>query len=743
MSRHTRCKLSVLLIALVVLTGCQPTQPFYLHEDGDLSHYLDKVTDLEYPDVAEASLADVTCAEAPFTLSDPEPREIWDLTLEDVVQIALQNSKVIRSLGQVTQFGFADALIERTAASAATVYDPALVESDPQAGVEAALSAFDAQLSMLGTNNGNFYNQTDRPNLFSGIPPLSVITRDNAGVRTELGKRTASGTQLFARNITEYQRGDNLIGGALPVNSVWETTFELEVRQPILRGRGAQVNRIPVVLARINADISLASFESSVRNFVLDIENTYWDLYLAYRFLETAKAGRDSAQHTWNAVYTKADVGTEGVQMEAQSREQYFFFRAALEQTLQQLYETESRLRFLMGLAATDGRLIRPIDEPTTARVQFDWRAIHCEALTRSPELRQLKWAIKRREMELIAARNLLLPQLDLGATYRWYGIGDNLINADRNGQDFVTDPDGSTAFDVLTQGDYQEAAFYLSFQMPVGYRRELAGVRNSQLAIAREKARLEDTELNQSHLLATSVRRLDYNYLNAQTQFNRWKASARDVATVEELYRIGKSSIDMVLDAQRRRAQSQRDYYQAVADYNKALAELHFRKGSLLEYNNVYLAEGPWPEKAYWDAHDRARERDASYYMDYGWSRPRVISQGPVAQHEGTANELISDGIAPIPEATESIPAPEPESVEPTPAAPAPTAPSPAAPIPGPITARPEGPVLQAPNTRASLDAPRKGMTRETSPAGFDWGNWLTTVPSDAGAVQPAVYTR
>ena len=57
-----------------------------------------------------------------------------------------------------------------------------------------------------------------------------------------------------------------------------------------MRGRGAQVNRVPVMLARINVDISLASFEASVRNLVLDIENTYWDLYLAYRFLETAKA---------------------------------------------------------------------------------------------------------------------------------------------------------------------------------------------------------------------------------------------------------------------------------------------------------------------------------------------------------------------------------------------------------------------------------------------------------------------
>ena len=68
-----------------------------------------------------------------------------------------------------------------------------------------------------------------------------IITRDNGGVRTELGKRSATGTQLFVRNQTDYTRGENLLGIELPTNSIWETLFELEVRQPLMRGRGTQV----------------------------------------------------------------------------------------------------------------------------------------------------------------------------------------------------------------------------------------------------------------------------------------------------------------------------------------------------------------------------------------------------------------------------------------------------------------------------------------------------------------------
>ena len=50
-------------------------------------------------------------------------------------------------------------------------------------------------------------------------------------------------------------------------------------------------------------------------------------------------------------------------------------------------------------------------------------------------------------------------------------------------------------------------------------------------------------------------------------------------------------------------------------------------------------MQEGPWPDKAMWDANERARERDAAKFLKGGASRPQVISQGPYIQDQGTAN--------------------------------------------------------------------------------------------------------
>ena len=140
--------------------------------------------------------------------------------------------------------------------------------------------------------------------------------------------------------------------------------------------------------------------------------------------------GRDSALSTWRKVYTLYRIGGKGgeAEKEAQAREQYYLFRSNAETALNSLYVTEANLRYLMGIAATDGRLIRPKDEPTTAKVVFDWCEALSEGLARSVQLRQQKWRVKQREMELIAAKNFLLPKLDFDAQYRWLGLGNDLF---------------------------------------------------------------------------------------------------------------------------------------------------------------------------------------------------------------------------------------------------------------------------------------------------------------------------
>jgi hypothetical protein len=145
---------------------------------------------------------------------------------------------------------------------------------------------------------------------------------------------------------------------------------------------------------------------------------------------------------------------------------------------------------------------------------------------------------------------------------------------------------------------------------------------------------------------MADAFRDLSQYYTLSQTNYNRWLAAAREVEAVDASYRAGTTTLDQVLDAQKRKAEAENEYYRTLVEYNLSITMLHYRKGSLLEYDGVFLAEGPWPAKAYFDARRRARQRDASHFIDYGFTQPRIISQGP---YEQGAGEMASEGEMPV----------------------------------------------------------------------------------------------
>jgi len=682
MSRQTPFMNVAIVVVLAALSGCHPQQPFYLKNvDNDLAHYKGVATEIEYPDVEADRLADVAAAQRPFSLQNDHTKEIWDLTLEEAMQIALTNNKVMRSIGGSVQ-GPPDYLL-RNPELIPTIYDPALAESNPETGPEAALSAFDTQLSSSLT-----WEKIDSPqNLnpsYSTIFPL--VAEDDLGMfQAKLTKTAATGGTFSLAHNVNYDLSNK---PSRAYTSDWNVNLVAEMRQPLLQGSGTQFNRIAgpgaspgryngVMLARINTDIALADFEAGVRNLVNDVEVAYWEVYFHYRSLDAVIAGRDSALSTWRKIYTLYRIGAKGgeAEKEAQSREQYFLFRSTAESSLNALYAAESKLRYVLGLASTDGRLIRPSDEPTTAKVVFDWHEVLSESLARSVELREQKWIVKKKELELIAAKNFLFPKLDFVAQYRWLGLGNRLDGP--NSLDLTTLAD-SNAYRTLTNGQYQEWEAGLQLNFPLGFRREMAGVRNAQLMVARERAKLQEGELELSHQLAYAIRDLETNHVLSQTNFNRRIAAQRQVEAVAAAYETDTITLDVLLKAQQALAQAESDFFRSVVDYNKSISQVHFRKGSLLEYNGVYLAEGPWPGKAYFDARRRSRARAASTYLDYGFTQPKVISRGPIEQHAGGEEEFFENSVlegtpTTAPTKPELVPTPDPVPMSVAPPAPEP----------------------------------------------------------------------
>lgn len=575
------------------------------------SYHSPVATKIEYPNVRSSLQSEAIASIEPLTLENPADLPAVEITLDDAIQRALAQSDILRSLG---------GSVVNAAQATSTKYDPAIVETNPNSGVEAALSAFDAQVA-----GQLFWQKNNQPNntTFLVFQP-SASEQTASTFNYEISKRTATGARFAARHRVQYNRNNS---PARFFSSDFVGWFEAEYRQPLMRGAGLDYNRIAgpnagigqyngVLIARINSDISIADFEAGIISFVNDVETAYWELYFAYHNLEAQVSGRNNSLLTWQRIKELQKYGARGgdAAAEAQARSQYYTFDVQVKDAqtgANGLYAQEQRLRYLLGMPATDGTLLKPVSEPMQGEVVYDWHSAVGDALTKRVEIRRQKWSIKRRELELIAARMNRRPTLDFLGLYRYRGLGDNLIG-NRN---------ANSSFDNLYQnifeGDYQEwqAGFELGY--PVGFRQAGAAVANARVNLSREQAVLREQELKISHDLSNAARLVRRAFELTNSNFNRQASDREQVAALQARYESGLDNINFLLQAQQQLATSQSAYFRSLVDYQLALRDFHREKGSLLNYNQVGLSEGAWPAAAYNDAVETGRyltpRKDAS----------------------------------------------------------------------------------------------------------------------------------
>ena len=151
---------------------------------------------------------------------------------------------------------------------------------------------------------------------------------------------------------------------------------------------------------------------------------------------------------------------------------------------------------------------------------------------------------------------------------------------------------------------------------MPLGFRAARAQLHNLELQLVKARAALSAQELDISHELADSIQKIDLAYMTSRTYLDQKIASERRVQAVQAEYDAGVSgaTLDLVLRAQASNATAEIAYYTSLINYNKALTELHQRRGTLLENDGINLAEGEWNAAAQQDAVRRAWARSFAF---------------------------------------------------------------------------------------------------------------------------------
>jgi len=506
-----------------------------------------------------------------FVVTEPifdetEDRQIERLSLQDCIARALKHNLDLRtgSLDPAIQ------MAEVTRMKAA--FDAVLVGS-------AQYEVFDQ-----GNPNSGFFNRTIiRP---SGKDTKKIGTdpftqQQDYNYLIGLQKRLATGATL---EVALRMRRLHMDREGLFLNPYYESSLDLELRQPLLRDFGIDVNRASINAARNNFNISLQQYNLLAIQTIAEVENNYWTLVffrqrvrILDRLLEMVNITNERLNR--RAVFDAAarNIGRS---------------RGLIAQTHAELIDAENDVKTQQDRlleSINDPSLgvgplweIIPTDKPTTVEYRMNREEALQIALEKRPELIAQQLTIDTAEIALGVAENRLWPRLDM------------VLRQEMNA------PGGKPNFAWEEQNDYNTVnyTFGFSFEIPLGNRAAQANLIQAQYERRQEKLRMENlreqvradatiscNSLASAHQgIAPRIKSVNEhaNILKAQLAMERTDA------------KIDANTLDLKLTNQERLARAYDALAQKIFTYNTAIISMQRAQGTLLRYNNIKLAESP-----------------------------------------------------------------------------------------------------------------------------------------------------
>lgn len=605
------------ILVLLAVAGC--TQSCFRHDCGWQELYAHESLPVQLeckPGTLDQLLtpppADVVAD--PATVLTPE-RPPYFLSLGEAFAVALEHGTVGVQASRAPGIPIDDlvAFGGNTVIGSDSVRVLSLQPARAGAAIESALARFDPQF-----NTGMSWTTTDEP-------PQGLLTLTNgeaANFFATLAKPLPSGGTVGVSFITDYfLLTSPPVGQFGVINPSYIPRVVVGFEQPLLRGFGTDINQllptIPgsnlfpvlngrangstpegILLTRLRFDQQREDFERSVNFLLLNVEAAYWNLYGAYVNLYAIEQGLRQTHQAWLVFKERADVGQGvGIGQLAQVRAQYEQFRGDRMKAVGAVIDSERNLRQLLGMLVEDGKRLVPIDAPTTAPVQPEWHAVLRDTLNLRPELLMAREEVKARQWNVLLQKNFLLPDLRFQATHSTVGLGTSLA-----GSGTFINSDGipvtSNALRSLVGDHYNDWNVGLTLNVPLGFRREHAALRDARLQLVQGYALLKNQEIKATTYAARAYSKVIETQRVLDIRRSQREAAAEQLRVRAEAFAAGskQSPIEFLLAAQQQFAAALSQEYLSIVDYNVALATLEFARGTMMRHSRVSIAEAPLP---------------------------------------------------------------------------------------------------------------------------------------------------
>jgi outer membrane protein TolC len=425
--------------------------------------------------------------------------------------------------------------------------------------------------------------------------PFLFSTLSQSG-RTSPGSNAFSGGDSVETDSTVYNFGASQLlptGGELRLdfnnsrletsnvfssfNPSYNSTFNLGLSQPLLRGLGMDNTRFQIRTAKKNREISDVQFRQTVVNTVANVKELYYDLIYAIDNLEAQRDSLGLAQKLLDENQIKVRVGTlapldvVAAESEVATREEAVIVAEAA------LRDAEDALRraiFPDNDPATWTTPIVPSERPSAELVTVDAQKAVLNALANRTDVVAARKGLENADLTIKFAHSQSLPGVDLVAAYGTSGIGGTFIEREGLGGPIIrTVPGGfgDALGDIFGQ-DYPTWTIGLNLSYPIFNRQSDAAEARARIGRDQVAASLRRLEMQITAEVRSAARAVETNYKRVATTRAARVLQERRLDAEQKKFAAGLSTNFLVTQAQRDLALAEVAELRATADYRKSV---------------------------------------------------------------------------------------------------------------------------------------------------------------------------
>jgi len=432
---------------------------------------------------------------------------------------------------------------------------------------------------------------------YSFLDAAEVLTEDFNQYGLTLNQEIPTGGNL-AVQLNSSQYDTNRTG--VYINPSYRAQLRFEFTQPLLRNFGFNNAKRDILIAQTNYGVSEEELKRALQETVYTVEQAYWELVFAIESLKVEQLSLKLAQDLLEKNERAVEVGTMAPIEIVSAKAQVASREASILAAETAVRNAEDRLKLVINLAVeipeADSMTINPTEQPDFAQKDIDLQEALRAALQNRPDLKAQRIGLENYERNVGYAKNQLLPNLDLRASYWSPGVsGDQLIfdPDDPLGPPIGSIPGGrEDAFKDVFGFTYNNWSVGFTFDFPLNTVVSRAAHVKAKVDLEQALLRLKNQEQQIYTDLKIAVRDVETNFKRINALKVARELAEKQLEAEEEKLKVGLTTNFVVLTYQSDLATARSNEIRAIIDYLLSLALLNRDMGVNLEDRNIRISQ-------------------------------------------------------------------------------------------------------------------------------------------------------